>query len=291
VILQAVGLQEDVDVELIRVPLRRGDRLLICSDGVTGAIADDELRSLVAGDQPFAVCRSLIRVANMRGGDDNATAIVVDVAGEILAAPDPHDAGPPHEVLKPYGAILNGRPASRADVQAMAASFGPRGGRVTGGPRASAPRGGAERSRRTTAPGTRRRLALATGSELVTEPIAPAPHEERPRVLLVDDDADFLARARATLADVTVVTATTPHEALVLLELQAFQTVLCGTRISPLEGRALLDVVRERWPETARVLVAGSEPARPWPRSVQLIVRRHFVLDAMASQLLQALER
>jgi hypothetical protein len=63
-----------------------GDRYLLCSDGLSGMLSDDELRDLVLGaPDPDDACRELIRAANERGGEDNITAVVLVVE----AQPDP----------------------------------------------------------------------------------------------------------------------------------------------------------------------------------------------------------
>ena len=80
VILQAVGLAPDVRVAIGRLELRRGDRLMLCSDGVSNQITDDELRQIMTRSEPREACETMIALANERGGDDNETVIVADVA-------------------------------------------------------------------------------------------------------------------------------------------------------------------------------------------------------------------
>jgi protein phosphatase len=88
VILQALGVQEDVDVALSIVPLRRGDRLLLCSDGLHGPLDDEELRDVLAGaDTVRAAADGLIDRARDAGGPDNITAIVAEFGGDALPAP------------------------------------------------------------------------------------------------------------------------------------------------------------------------------------------------------------
>ncbi|RMH39556.1 MAG: serine/threonine-protein phosphatase [Deltaproteobacteria bacterium] len=91
IILQALGVQEDVDVALSLAPLRRGDRLLVCSDGLHGPVDDDEIAEVLAAHaDPRAAADALIERARDAGGPDNITAVVADFAGEGLPAP----AGP-----------------------------------------------------------------------------------------------------------------------------------------------------------------------------------------------------
>jgi len=87
VILQAVGLAPDVRVAIGRLELRRGDRLMLCSDGVSNQVTDEELRQILTDAPPREVCDTIIALANERGGEDNETVIVADVIGEDLEEP------------------------------------------------------------------------------------------------------------------------------------------------------------------------------------------------------------
>jgi PPM family protein phosphatase len=80
VVTRALGGAAHVSVDLIEVPLRAGDRYLLCSDGLTGMLPDEELyEHFRAGASLDACVRGLIEVANARGGVDNITAILVEV--------------------------------------------------------------------------------------------------------------------------------------------------------------------------------------------------------------------
>jgi serine/threonine protein phosphatase PrpC len=87
VILQAMGLADDVRVAIARLHLRRGDRLLLCSDGLSNMLSDDELREILGGADATTACERLIDRGNELGGEDNITAIVAEIDGEGLAAP------------------------------------------------------------------------------------------------------------------------------------------------------------------------------------------------------------
>jgi serine/threonine protein phosphatase PrpC len=85
VILQAIGTRQDVVVALNRFTLRRGDRLLLCSDGLTGEVEDEEIRRvLLATPNLAAACRALVELANARGGEDNITVVLAEMSGEGL---------------------------------------------------------------------------------------------------------------------------------------------------------------------------------------------------------------
>jgi len=85
IILQALGTAETVQVDLTYVDLERGDRLLLCSDGLSGMVRTDELREvLTTHKDPLEACRELTDRANRAGGHDNITVIVADFDGTGL---------------------------------------------------------------------------------------------------------------------------------------------------------------------------------------------------------------
>ena len=88
VILQALGVQEEVEVQLSQVELRAGDRFLVCSDGLVGVVSDEEIAAVMgACDDLEEAARILIEMANSAGGPDNISVIVAKVAGDALKAP------------------------------------------------------------------------------------------------------------------------------------------------------------------------------------------------------------
>ncbi|HSK95690.1 MAG TPA: Stp1/IreP family PP2C-type Ser/Thr phosphatase [Euzebyales bacterium] len=81
VLAQAVGLDVDVDVDTPSVELRSGDRIVLCTDGLTDPVPDADLQRLLGGfDTPQAAVDGLIQAALNGGGPDNVTLIVVDVS-------------------------------------------------------------------------------------------------------------------------------------------------------------------------------------------------------------------
>jgi PPM family protein phosphatase len=92
-ILQALGVGDDVEPSLSIIELRRGDRVLLCSDGLHGLVGDPALALLMS--HPHTVAQAvelLVTAARAAGGSDNITAIVLDVSGERLSpAHDDHD--------------------------------------------------------------------------------------------------------------------------------------------------------------------------------------------------------
>ena len=82
VILQAIGRIPELRVAMSRLELRRGDRLLLCTDGLTSMVADGDLAKIVSGGPGLdAACDRLIARANEQGGRDNVTVILADVSG------------------------------------------------------------------------------------------------------------------------------------------------------------------------------------------------------------------
>jgi protein phosphatase len=90
IILQALGTADTVQVDLTFCELRRGDTLLLCSDGLSGMVRFDDIREALSTTQePIDACKLLTERANQAGGHDNITVIVVQFEGEGLHAPDP----------------------------------------------------------------------------------------------------------------------------------------------------------------------------------------------------------
>ena len=90
VILQALGAQNELTPATARIQLRQGDMLLLCSDGLSGKLRNEEIREIVAaaGDLGSA-CTALVAEANNRGGEDNITVVLARYTGEELR--DPND--------------------------------------------------------------------------------------------------------------------------------------------------------------------------------------------------------
>jgi protein phosphatase len=85
IIVQALGTAETVQVDLTFVDLRRGDVLLLCSDGLSGMVRNDEIREVLKSTpDPLEACKTLTERANLAGGHDNITVIVAQFDGEGL---------------------------------------------------------------------------------------------------------------------------------------------------------------------------------------------------------------
>jgi len=126
VILQALGLADEVRVAIGRLRCRRGDRLLICCDGLSNALSDDDLKDLLSGNDPKTACDRMIALANERGGEDNLTAIVAHFDGAGLEPADPAETAEAVEVLQAFEPELGStRGASAPAQQAPPAAAAP----------------------------------------------------------------------------------------------------------------------------------------------------------------------
>ena len=78
-ITRALGLKESVDVDLTEQPARPGDVLLLCSDGLSDLLDDEDMLVAVRdhADDLEQACQALVARANSKGGDDNITVLVV----------------------------------------------------------------------------------------------------------------------------------------------------------------------------------------------------------------------
>ncbi len=107
VVTRAIGARADVEVDLETITLHDDDVVLLCSDGLSGVVADETIaRLLLSGESPELVVRALVRAANAAGGPDNITAVLLsvmtdrEVGAEATEAATPDDtetnAGPVH---------------------------------------------------------------------------------------------------------------------------------------------------------------------------------------------------
>jgi hypothetical protein len=93
IILQALGVQERVEVVLSQVDLRKGDVALLCSDGLHGPVSDEEILSvLIAEPDLQKAAQGLIQKALDRDGPDNVTVVLGRFMGDGLKEPAADDA-------------------------------------------------------------------------------------------------------------------------------------------------------------------------------------------------------
>ena len=88
IILQALGPEATIRVDLTHQAVRRGDLLVLCSDGLSGQVRGDEITRIVTEESSLALaCERMIDRANEMGGPDNITVIVARFDGDGLAEP------------------------------------------------------------------------------------------------------------------------------------------------------------------------------------------------------------
>lgn len=123
-ITQALGSPQPLKAEMGKIPLRRGDRLLLCSDGLHGEVGDAQLQELMALNySPRRTLELMLEVALEHGGRDNVTALLLalddpafplPVPGEILqvAPPPPLGDEPPERIglLSTLRRFFKGKP-------------------------------------------------------------------------------------------------------------------------------------------------------------------------------------
>jgi protein phosphatase len=79
ILTRAVGPRPEVEADLCELSCFRNDLLVLCSDGLSTKVAPWEILAIAAKRPAEVVCRSLVNLANERGGDDNISAVVVRV--------------------------------------------------------------------------------------------------------------------------------------------------------------------------------------------------------------------
>ena len=90
IITRALGIDPSVRVDAWTLPIVRGDRFVVCSDGLSDEVHDTEIHQILTTvDDTQAAAEELVAAANRQGGRDNVSVIVVDV----LEGVDPPGAG------------------------------------------------------------------------------------------------------------------------------------------------------------------------------------------------------
>jgi serine/threonine protein phosphatase PrpC len=84
IITRSIGTQPTVDPDFYSIDLQEGDRVLMCSDGLTAHVEPEDLQNMVASKAaiaagPSLTAMKLVEVANERGGRDNITVLILDV--------------------------------------------------------------------------------------------------------------------------------------------------------------------------------------------------------------------
>lgn len=88
IITRSLGTKPDVDIDFFQRKVQPGDVLVLCCDGLSNEVEDDEIARIVLATDPQEATQELVDLANQRGGPDNITTIVVKI-GEAVKAPLP----------------------------------------------------------------------------------------------------------------------------------------------------------------------------------------------------------
>ena len=85
VITRAVGVEKEVNIDFFDLRIRKGDKILLCSDGLSNMLEDNEIREIVtSGGDVEERARKLITAANQNGGKDNISVVLVEpLPGEV----------------------------------------------------------------------------------------------------------------------------------------------------------------------------------------------------------------
>ena len=83
ILTRALGVEEEVDVDELTLDLHPGDRVLLCTDGLTSMVERERIQEVLEAERdPERACDALIAEANAAGGDDNITVVLLDVVEE-----------------------------------------------------------------------------------------------------------------------------------------------------------------------------------------------------------------
>lgn len=96
ILTRALGVEAELEVDLAVLDVEPGDRILLCSDGLTGVVADERIKTILEEEaDPQAACDALIAAAIEGGGPDNITAVILDLEEGDPEPEEPRTAPPP----------------------------------------------------------------------------------------------------------------------------------------------------------------------------------------------------
>ncbi len=81
VVTRAISGGADPEVDVVETTMEPGDRLLLCSDGLSGVVSTEDMGRLASIPELEAACAALIGAANAAGGPDNITAVLIEISG------------------------------------------------------------------------------------------------------------------------------------------------------------------------------------------------------------------
>ena len=78
-ITKAVGAEAEIEPDISRIKISKGDKIILCSDGLSGELGDEQMEEILAkGESMTETCRLLVDAANEHGGNDNITVICIE---------------------------------------------------------------------------------------------------------------------------------------------------------------------------------------------------------------------
>jgi protein phosphatase len=103
VITRALGTDADVEVDTLTLEVAVGDLFLLCSDGLSAMLRDDEIVRVLrsAGGDPSSAAEALVAAANAAGGEDNVTVVLFELVSEAPPSPPATEAPEPTGQLEP----------------------------------------------------------------------------------------------------------------------------------------------------------------------------------------------
>lgn len=83
IITRAIGAEDYIDIDFFHVSLSKGDIVLMCSDGLTNMLEDEEIRMILNGQRDIVEkAEQLVKAANNNGGKDNITVVLIEPFAE-----------------------------------------------------------------------------------------------------------------------------------------------------------------------------------------------------------------
>jgi serine/threonine protein phosphatase PrpC len=79
VITRSVGYEPEVQVDLFSRKLKKGDRYMICSDGLSGMVSNEQIAQIMQNFSVEEAVNNLVELANLQGGEDNVSVIIFEV--------------------------------------------------------------------------------------------------------------------------------------------------------------------------------------------------------------------
>jgi protein phosphatase len=108
VITRSLGPEPTVEVDIEGpLPVEPGDVYVLCSDGLSGPVADREIGAFASQFHPDDACRYLVHLANLRGGQDNVTVVVVRVGPWVEPGSVNGQAESEAKAAKPKGSLFS----------------------------------------------------------------------------------------------------------------------------------------------------------------------------------------